>query len=166
MNFVISDNGCTTVTSVMALPGVQASQANQANQSQVCDVANVRVTNTPGTVQNTSNGNSANTNTMNSTDTRQSKERRRRERRERRARRQRRHSQLINQMDGYMYEGSCFPNGDHLPDLLNNHLPPPAYTTLPGRSQGGVYPPTGSPTRIPPPPPRGWRASIPGFSRR
>lgn len=166
MNLVISDNGCTTVTSLMAVPGVQASQANQANQSQVCDVANVRVTNTPGTVQNTSNGNSANTNTMNSTDTRQSKERRRRERRERRARRQRRHSQLINQMDGYMYEGSCFPNGDHLPDLLNNHLPPPAYTTLPGRGQGGVYPPAGSPTRIPPPPPRGWRASIPGFSRR
>jgi len=157
------------VTSTMSVPEVQANQANHTTPTDVCDVANVRVTNTPANVQNSCNGNSATTNTMNSTETRLSKERRRRERRERRARRQRRHSQLINQMDGYMYEGGCYPNGEHLPDLLNSHVPPPAYTTLPGRGQGppcGAFPPSGSPGRIPPPPPRGWRASIPGFSRR
>ena len=62
-------------------------------------------------------------------DQRLDKERRRRERRERRARRQQRSCQLVSQMDGYMYEGGC------VPDLLHQHLPPPAYTTLPGRAR-------------------------------
>jgi len=104
------------------------------------------------------------------TDTRSNKERRRRERRERRARRQRRHSQLLNQMDNYMYEGTCYPgDGSQMPDILNSHIPPPAYATLPGPGQGHLYPPLpppgASPTRGPPEQ-RGWRASIPGFGRR
>ena len=76
-------------------------------------------------------------------DMRENKERRRRERRERRARRQRqRESDLVHQLDGYCYEGGpagCLPYGDHLPDLLNSHVPPPAYTTAPTV----VVPPTG-----------------------
>merc|ERR1711971_1014221 len=62
-----------------------------------------------------------------------------------------------------------YPHPEHLPDLLNSHVPPPAYTTLPGHGQARVYPPSPQgPVRIPPPhpAPRGWRESFPGFSRR
>ena len=85
------------------------------------------------------------------------KERRRRERRERRARRQQRNS-LISQMDGCIYE----QGGHHgVPDLLHHHLPPPAYTTLPGRGR-----PTTCPQRNMNPPQHSWRENLPGFARR
>ena len=129
----------------MAVPG-QASAAGPV----ICDVANVRVT----------AGVSAA-----GADSRQDKERRRRERRERRARRQRRQSQLLPpQLEGFTpYEtGVCHPYSEHLPDLLHSHVPPPAYTTLPGR--GMVPPPPPAPPAVPPS--RGWRASLPPFARR
>merc|ERR1712123_495077 len=125
----------------------------------------------PGPNQHTDNENCDNHDSLSN------KERRRRERRERRARRQRRQNQLLNQMDNYMYEGTCFPGpngGDasHMPDILNNpNIPPPAYSTLPGHGQSRMYqpPPPGCwPTHPPPPPPphasqpRGWRASLSG----
>jgi len=163
---VISNNGNNTVTRVvnMAHPSANNAQTNSAN---VCDVANVRV-HASDAVNNEANSQA---NTVNTADTRNNKDRRRRERRERRARRQQRHSQLINQMDAYMYEGGVmgYPHPEHLPDLLNSHVPPPAYTTLPGHGQARVYPPSPQgPVRIPPPhpAPRGWRESFPGFSRR
>ena len=86
------------------------------------------------------------------------KERRRRERRERRARRQQRNS-LISQMDGgCIYE----QGGVHVPDLLHHHLPPPAYTTLPGRGR-----PSTCPQRtMAPPPQHSWRENLPAFARR
>ena len=97
-------------------------------------------------------------------DRREDKERRRRERRERRARRQRqRQSDLVHQMDGYCYEGGggCLQYGDHLPDLLNSHVPPPPYTTLPRHvaeagTRGNASNRSGGT----------WRAAFPGFSRR
>jgi len=97
-------------------------------------------------------------------DMRDDKERRRRERRERRARRQRqRQSDLVHHLDGYCYEGGggCHPYGDHLPDLLNSHVPPPPYTTLPGRGHGAISSSCPAPARAP-----AWRPSFPGFSRR
>ena len=97
-------------------------------------------------------------------DRREDKERRRRERRERRARRQRhRQSDLVHQMDGYCYEGGggCLQYGDHLPDLLNSHVPPPPYTTLPGRGHGAISSSCPASDRTP-----AWRPSFPGFSRR
>merc|ERR1711971_753104 len=166
VSYVISNNGNNTVTRVvnMAHPSANNAQTNSAN---VCDVANVRV-HASDAVNNEANSQA---NTVNTADTRNNKDRRRRERRERRARRQQRHSQLINQMDAYMYEGGVmgYPHPEHLPDLLNSHVPPPAYTTLPGHGQARVYPPSPQgPVRIPPPhpAPRGWRESFPGFSRR
>merc|ERR1711936_1291760 len=78
------------------------------------------------------------------------KERRRRERRERRARRQHRNS-LISQMDG----GCIYEQG-------GIHLPPPAYTTLPGRGR-----PSTCPQRtMAPPPQHSWRENLPAFARR
>ena len=84
----------------------------------------------------------------NSMESRLSKERRRRERRERRARRAAR-SSLVNQMEGFMYEGM-----GNMPDLLQQHLPPPAYTTLPGRGRPEVGRREGA-----------WRAGLPGLTR-
>ena len=87
------------------------------------------------------------------------KERRRRERRERRARRQQRNS-LISQMDGCIYEQAGVHHG--VPDLLHHHLPPPAYTTLPGRGR-----PTACPQRnINPTQQHSWRENLPAFARR
>ena len=100
-------------------------------------------------------------------DRRENKERRRRERRERRARRQRqRQTDMLHQLDGHMYEGGCHGYVMDLPDILNSHLPPPPYTTLPGRGHGALPGP-------PPPPPASsrhrssssWRAAFPGFNR-
>lgn len=88
----------------------------------------------------------------------ESKERRRRERRERRARRQRqRQSDLLHGMDGYMYSDTCHV----LPDILNSHVPPPPYTTLPRHvaeagTRGGASNRSGGT----------WRAAFTGFSRR
>merc|ERR1719232_634008 len=44
-------------------------------------------------------------------------------------------------MDGYMFEGGCQAYGG-LPDILNSHVPPPPYTTLPGRGHGAISPPS------------------------
>ena len=88
----------------------------------------------------------------------ESKERRRRERRERRARRQRqRQSDLLHGMEGYMYSDTCHV----LPDILNSHVPPPPYTTLPRHvaeagTRGNASNRSGGT----------WRAAFPGFSRR
>ena len=89
-------------------------------------------------------------------DRRENKERRRRERRERRARRQRqRQEDMMHQFDGYFYENGC-----HLPDILNSHVPPPPYTTLPGRGSNVA-------TAAPEQSRRGtWRSALPSFSRR
>ena len=94
----------------------------------------------------------------------ENKERRRRERRERRARRQRqRQNDMIHQMDGYMFEGGCQAAYGGLPDILNSHVPPPPYTTLPGRGHGAISPSrhnsragTGGGT---------WRSAFPRFNR-
>ena len=88
----------------------------------------------------------------------ESKERRRRERRERRARRQRqRQSDLYGGMEGYMYSDTCHV----LPDILNSHVPPPPYTTLPRHvaeagTRGSASNRSGGT----------WRAALTGFSRR
>ena len=62
-----------------------------------------------------------------------SKEQRRRERRERRAARRTQQSYGAQPAPFTIY-GSVY--GSNMPDLLNSHLPPPAYSTLP-RSGGG-----------------------------
>ena len=97
-------------------------------------------------------------------DRRENKERRRRERRERRARRQRqRQNDMLHQMDGgHMYDAGCHGYVMDLPDILNSHVPPPPYTTLPGRGHGQVshVSPTRQNSRS-----GTWRAAFPGFSR-
>ena len=97
-------------------------------------------------------------------DRRENKERRRRERRERRARRQRqRQNDMLHQMDGgHMYDAGCHGYVMDLPDILNSHVPPPPYTTLPGRGHGHVshVSPTRQNSRS-----GTWRAAFPGFSR-
>ena len=85
----------------------------------------------------------------------ESKERRRRERRARRQRQ--RQSDLLHGMDGYMYSDTCHV----LPDILNSHVPPPPYTTLPRHvaeagTRGGTSNRSGGT----------WRAAFTGFSRR
>ena len=91
-----------------------------------------------------------------------SKEQRRRERRERRAARRTQQSYGAQPAPFTIY-GSVY--GSNMPDLLNSHLPPPAYSTLPhsggSRSSrsGGQPPGPGQPGQPPvgpgggPPPP-------------
>ena len=91
----------------------------------------------------------------------ESKESRRQERRERRARpaRQRasRQRALLRGMDGYMYSDTCHV----LPDILNSHVPPPPYTTLPRHvAEAGTRGNTSNRSG------GTWRAALTGFSRR
>merc|ERR1719422_1321922 len=65
-------------------------------------------------------------------------------------------------MDGYMFEGGCQAYGG-LPDILNSHVPPPPYTTLPGRGHGAISPPSRHNSRA-----GGggtWRSAFPRFNR-
>merc|ERR1719270_2054794 len=64
-------------------------------------------------------------------------------------------------MDGYMFEGGCQAFGG-LPDILNSHVPPPPYTTLPGRGHGAISPPSRHNSRA-----GGgtWRSAFPRFNR-
>merc|ERR1719445_1889660 len=58
-------------------------------------------------------------------------------------------------MDGYMYSDTCHV----LPDILNSHVPPPPYTTLPrhvAETRGNASNRSGGT----------WRAALTGFSRR
>lgn len=115
---------------------------------------------------------SGSTNANNSsavTDSRERKEERRRERRARRERRLRqRQSELSNQLDAFMYEGAAGSLGNHLPDLLNSHVPPPPYATLPPPQHQMAVNGGGNPLYPGPPTGHrgGWRASITSFSRR
>ena len=86
-----------------------------------------------------------------------SKEQRRRERRERRAARRTQQSYGAQPAPFTIY-GSVY--GSNMPDLLNSHLPPPPYSTLPhsgSRSSRSGGQPPGQPPPVgaggPPPPP-------------
>merc|ERR1719362_1648283 len=60
-------------------------------------------------------------------------------------------------MDGYMYSDTCHV----LPDILNSHVPPPPYTTLPRHvAEAGTRGNTSNRSG------GTWRAALTGFSRR
>lgn len=96
-----------------------------------------------------------------------SKEQRRRERRERRAaRRQQQNYGHFRGHDPFTIYGSVY--GSNMPDILNSHLPPPAYSTLPqtarttrsgtsGQPQVGSSPASGPPPTVRSARPRRWR---------